>query len=74
MLNNSLHKFSLDGKQLSVNYLLKDKEGKVWVAAPGEGILQCAFTKDNKLEIEQQFTETDGLNTLHYLTLLADKK
>jgi two-component system, LytTR family, sensor kinase len=72
--NGSLQKFSLNNKQLSINYLLKDKEGKVWVAASGEGILQCAFTKDNKLEIEHRFTETDGLNTLHYLTLLADIK
>jgi two-component system, LytTR family, sensor kinase len=74
MRNDSLYKFSFSNKQLSVNFLIEDKEGNVWIATSGEGILQCMFNKKNELEIVKQFTEDDGLNTLHYLTLLADKE
>jgi hypothetical protein len=55
------------------HYIIKDKEGKIWIATSGEGILQCRFNSKNELQIEKQFTENDGLNNLHYLTLLADK-
>ncbi len=70
--NDTLRKFKIAVKQLSVNYLIKDKAGIVWIAAAGQGILKCGFTKKNELEIIKQFTENDGLNTLHYLNLLAD--
>ncbi len=72
--NDSLHHFLVNGKQLVINFLIKDGIGNVWMAASGEGILQCIFNKKNELEIVKQFTEADGLNTLHYLTLLADKE
>jgi ligand-binding sensor domain-containing protein len=69
---DSLHRFSLEGKQLSVNYMVKDKAGFVWLAAAGEGILQCTFNKKNELEIINRFTEKEGLSTSNYLTLLSD--
>jgi two-component system, LytTR family, sensor kinase len=72
--NDSLRKFTFGGKQFSINFIIKDKEDNVWIAASGEGILQCVFNKKNELEIVRQFTEDDGLNTLHFLTLLADKE
>jgi len=71
--NDSLHKFLLNGKQLSVNFLISDQQDKVWIATAGEGILQCIFNKRNELEIVKQFTQIDGLNSTHYITLLADK-
>lgn len=70
--HDSLFKFSFGKKQLYVNCMIKDKEDTVWIAASGEGIFQCAFNHRHELEIIRQFTEADGLNTLHYLTLLAD--
>lgn len=70
--NDSLHRFALNGKQLSINYIIKDKLGNVWLAAAGEGILQCSFNSNNEPEIINQFTEKDGLNTANYLSLLAD--
>lgn len=70
--NDSLHRFKLQGKQLSINYIMKDKVGDIWLAAGGEGILQCSFNKNNNPEVINQFTEKDGLNTDNYLSLLAD--
>ncbi|MBC7886985.1 MAG: histidine kinase [Ferruginibacter sp.] len=70
--HDSLRKFTFNGKQLYINFLIKDKEDNVWIATSGEGILQCMFNKKNELEIIKQYTENDGLNSLHYLTLLAD--
>jgi two-component system, LytTR family, sensor kinase len=72
--NDSLQHFVFRGKEVAVNFLLKDNTGKVWIAAAGNGILQCQFNKKNELEIEKQFTENDGLNSLNYITLLADKE
>lgn len=70
--NDSLLSYSLNGKKYSVQYMIKDKMGKVWIATSGSGILTCRFNTENKLEIERQFGETEGLNTLHFLSLLAD--
>jgi len=72
--NDSLKKFSLNGKQLYVNFLLTDHVGKLWMATAGDGILQCAFNNNDAPESIKQYTEADGLNTAHYLTLLADKE
>lgn len=72
--NDSLHRFTFNGKQFAINFLIKDKAGKVWIATSGDGILQAVFNKKNELEIVKQFTGTDGLNSLNYLTLLADKE
>lgn len=71
--NDSLYKFLLNGKQLSVNFMITDQENKIWIATAGEGILQCVFNNNNELEIVKQFTQNDGLNSTHYLALLADK-
>ncbi|MEO7768322.1 MAG: triple tyrosine motif-containing protein, partial [Ferruginibacter sp.] len=72
--NDSLRKFTLNSKQLYINFIIKDHEGKVWIATSGEGIVQCAFNKQNQLEILKQYTDNEGLNSLHYLTLLEDKE
>jgi two-component system, LytTR family, sensor kinase len=70
--DDSLHRVVLNGQQRSVNFIIKDRAGSVWMTAAGEGILQCAFNKNNALEVISRFTEEDGLNTANYLTLLAD--
>jgi two-component system LytT family sensor kinase len=72
--NDSLKKFILNGKQLHVNFLIKDQAEKLWIATAGDGILQCIFNKQDEPEIIKQYTETDGLNTAYYLTLLADRE
>ncbi|MEO6723003.1 MAG: two-component regulator propeller domain-containing protein [Ferruginibacter sp.] len=72
--NDSLQKFTFKGKQLYINFIIKDQQENVWIATSGEGILQCVFNKQNELEIIKQYTENDGLNSLHYLTVLADKE
>jgi ligand-binding sensor domain-containing protein len=69
---DSLHRFEFPGKQLSINHIIKDKEGYIWLAAGGEGILQCVFNSNNEPEIIHQYSEKDGLNTTNYLSLLAD--
>ncbi len=72
--NDSLKKYMPDGKQLYVNFMIQDKAGKVWIATSGEGILQCTFNAKNELEIIKQYTDDDGLNSRHYLTLLTDNE
>lgn len=72
--NDSLYRYTIKGKQLFVNFLIQDSSGSIWIATAGQGIFRCAFNKRNELEITRQYTEYDGLNTLNYLTLLADKE
>jgi ligand-binding sensor domain-containing protein len=72
--NDDLHPVMIDKKTQPVKSIIKDNEKNIWIATDGEGILKCAFNKDNNLEIVKQFTKADGLNTLHYLSLLADNE
>jgi two-component system, LytTR family, sensor kinase len=72
--NDDLHPVMIDKKTQPVKSIIKDNEKNIWIATDGEGILKCAFGKDNNLEIVKQFTKADGLNTLHYLNLLADNE
>ncbi len=72
--HDTLKRFNFNGKQLAINHMLKDKAGDMWIATAGEGILQCRFNNKNEPEITKEYTEKDGLNTLHYLTLLADNE
>jgi two-component system, LytTR family, sensor kinase len=71
--NNSLQPCPINNRQIAARTIVSDKAGSVWIATDDEGILQCMFTKNNELELARQYTESDGLNTLHYLTILADK-
>jgi hypothetical protein len=71
--NDSLHPVMIDKKTIPAKSLIKDADNTVWIATDGEGILKCVFN-NNKLEVVRQFTETDGLNTSHYLSLLADNE
>lgn len=71
---DSLQQFLPGNKQLVVNFMIRDKEGAVWIATAGEGILQCKFNSNNQPIIVKQYTENDGLNSQHYLALLADKE
>lgn len=70
--DDSLQPVIIDKKMIPVKSVIKDKNGKVWIAADGEGILKCVFDNKNNLQIVQRLTEADGLNTSHYLALLAD--
>lgn len=72
--NDALYPFMIDKKSLSVKSIVKDNDKNVWIATDGEGILKCVFSKENTLVIVKHFTETDGLNTLHYISLLTDKE
>jgi putative methionine-R-sulfoxide reductase with GAF domain/membrane protein implicated in regulation of membrane protease activity len=71
--NDSLHSFTIDVKKYAIQYMIKDRTGNVWIATAGNGILVCRFNASNMLELVRQYTEADGLNSLHYLTLLADE-
>ena len=71
--NDSLLPFNIDGKKYAVQYMINDKTGNIWMATSGNGILTCRFNAANQLELIKQYGEADGLNTLHYLTLLSDK-
>jgi two-component system, LytTR family, sensor kinase len=72
--NDSLHSFNPNGKRYAVHLLIKDRNDKIWMATSGEGILECRFNHNNMLEVVRQYTEADGLNTAHYISLLADKE
>lgn len=74
LLNDSLQRFIINNSQVSVKDMLRDNEGNIWIATDGEGILKCVFNSKNELEAVRQFTGEDGLTSLHYLTLLADKE
>ncbi|MBC7935550.1 MAG: histidine kinase [Rhizobacter sp.] len=71
--DNKLKKISISDGQLNINFLIKDKEDKIWIATAGNGIMQASFDGGNGLQILKKFTENDGLHSSHYLTLLADK-
>lgn len=71
--NDSLLAYNIAGKKYAVQHMIKDKAGNIWIATSGNGILTCRFNAENKLEIVRQYSEADGLNTLHYLALLSDK-
>jgi ligand-binding sensor domain-containing protein len=70
--NDSLHSFSFKNTPLSINSMVKDKNGMLWLAANGKGIFQCKFNAAHQPEIIKQLTLNDGLHTLSYLHLLAD--
>ncbi len=74
LLHDSLQRFAVSNKQVPVKDMLKDKDGNVWVATDGEGILKCMFNSKNELQVIRQFTGNDGLASLHYLSLLADNE
>ncbi len=74
LVNDSLRLFHIDNKHISVRDMIKDMNGNVWIATDGDGILKCKFTDKNELELIKQLNEKDGLNTLNYLSLLADKE
>ncbi len=72
--NDSLHSFKLSNRLLPVNYIITDKNGIVWMATSTEGILKCRFNSNNEPELLQKFTETDGLSTSNYQTLIVDNE
>lgn len=74
LYNDSLLHYVIPGKKISVKDISTDKEGYVWIATDGEGILKCSFTKKNELELFRQFTEKDGLASMHYMAILADRE
>jgi ligand-binding sensor domain-containing protein/putative methionine-R-sulfoxide reductase with GAF domain len=71
--NDSLHPFRFKNMPVVVNSMIKDEKGTVWLATNARGILQCKFNAANELEIIKQLTLNEGLHTLSYLHLLADK-
>jgi two-component system, LytTR family, sensor kinase len=74
LINDELHPLLIGKKTHTVKSIIKDSKKNVWIAADEEGILKCAFDKNNTLQIVKQFTKADGLNTVHYISLLADNE
>jgi ligand-binding sensor domain-containing protein len=72
--NDSLYPVIINKKTIPVKSIMQDNNKTVWIATDGEGILKCVFNNNNRLDVVQRFTEADGLNTSHYLDLLADKE
>lgn len=70
--NDSLLPFLPGGSEYVIQYMIKDNAGDLWMATSGNGILHCRFSRANKLEIIRRYGEEDGLNSLHYLSLMAD--
>jgi ligand-binding sensor domain-containing protein len=48
------------------------RQGKVWIATQGNGLLLCHFLQDS-LVIEKQLTTKDGLSSDIFLKILVDK-
>ncbi|MBC7849892.1 MAG: histidine kinase [Chitinophagaceae bacterium] len=72
LLNDTLARFTFNEKPISINDMVKDRKGNVWIATNGEGVLQCVFNEKNELQIKKKYTTRDGLSTLHYRTVFAD--
>jgi ligand-binding sensor domain-containing protein len=72
--NDSLRPVVISQKTIPVKSVIKSGNDMVWIATDGEGILQCVFNSKSTLEVVRQYSERDGLNTSHYLSLLADKE
>lgn len=70
--NDSLLPFRLNNRLLTINAMTRDGNGDVWIAAAGEGVLQCQFT-NNGLSIKERYTSNDGLHTSVIFELLADR-
>lgn len=71
--NDSLYPFQLLDKPVSVKCMKMAADSSVWIATAGKGIFHCRF-QNNRLAIVKQFTENDGLNSLLFIDLLADKE
>ncbi len=68
--NDSLVSYKLNGEDLYVNDIKKDKAGNVWITTGGEGLLRCVFNEQAKLEMIRKYTERDGLNTSTFMNIL----
>jgi signal transduction histidine kinase/ligand-binding sensor domain-containing protein len=71
--NDSLSAYKLNGKDLYVNDIKKDKAGNVWITTGGEGLLRCEFDKQGRLALVKRYTERDGLNTSTFMNILSDR-
>ena len=69
----ALQLFTLNGKNLFISDIKKDRKGNVWLATGGEGLIQCRFNSLSNLEIIRQYTERDGLNTSTLMNILPAK-
>ncbi len=70
---NYLDLISLQKEQsFAITDMQMSREGKVWIATQGNGLLLCRFVQDS-LVIEKQLTTNDGLSSDIFLKLLVDK-
>ena len=72
--NDSLNKYQLHNRKISLTDIKMDHQGNVWIAASGEGILLCRFNSSNRLTLVRSYNRTDGLNSLYFLRLLVDAR
>lgn len=71
--NNALGLIPLQKEQsFAIADMKMTREGKVWIATQGSGILLCHFVQDS-LVIEKQLTANDGLSSDIFIKLLVDK-
>ncbi len=56
----------------SITELKTDQENHLWMTTQGTGIIKCKITGEGKLELLQQFTNTDGLASDFFLSLELD--
>lgn len=71
--NDSLHLYNLTGREQPLNFIIKDRKNDIWIASNGDGIFHCKFDHQMKPVIFRHLEIKDGLNSLNYNTLLADR-
>lgn len=70
LLPDSIKGFAIQA--LYINSVTSDKNGTVWIATQGKGLLQCGFS-NNQLFLQKQWLQQDGLTTDIILSALTDK-
>jgi signal transduction histidine kinase/ligand-binding sensor domain-containing protein len=68
--NDSVHAYKVNGRDLYVNDIKKEKTGNVWITTGGEGLLYCTFNEEGNLDLIKKYTERDGLNTSTFMSVL----
>ena len=71
--NDSLIHYTINNEiNINVTDIKKDKSGNVWLTTKGNGLWQCYFNIDNKLQLKKVFTEKEGLLSDIYLGITID--
>jgi ligand-binding sensor domain-containing protein len=63
-----------DEKNINFSGMKKDLSGEVWFATKGDGIWECYFDENNRLQLKQKFTVNAGLLSDIYLDITNDNE